>query len=593
MKKRAVSLLLAAALTCGLFTGCGSRPAGDGVSPGDSEKTEEASQEALDTKEETESQAASTEEPSSEDKELTTVKILCKNDFNAEVKVADWEKYPVSQIFIKDLEEIGIRLELECIDNESIGNVINTRMASGVDLPDLIAYCWIGGDEGDVLDWAKNGLVYSVNELLEQYDADGSIRAFYDEFAPGGWERNAQEDGSVWWFTYLANAHDAVDKETAQVYEDVYPFTLSIREDWVKALGEEVKDVYTPDELFDLVKRMRDEDVNGNGKQDEIFHVNIASFNNGVAQGFGLSGNLLGGYFEGENKVFSNFYHENFPAYIEFMKKLYENELYDTSSLSTSNEQAISENRAAVVYSYALWDYEFSLPKLEEGVDYYRPILVDIDGNLTNGFCVRVDSNDVMTYNQYFVPKSCEHPEAVVRLMDYVYSERYAKLVQLGIEGKRHEVDENGNYVMLSVDEGGDNDAYQSLFDVGVGLYALPRLIIYPEVRERCQSAEAAKPYMIPKQLWRYKFATELYPMADRREFGAWFMAIATDDENAVVSEKSEALNTYASELITDLILGNKSLDDLPEYQQELESLGLTEYLNVMHARRDRIVGND
>lgn len=594
MKKRVLSLLLAGALTCSLFTGCGSQPAGDAGDSGDSKAAGESGQESADGEEETGKEEASAQEPDSGDQELTTVKILCKNDFNAEVKVADWEKYPVSQILIQDLEEIGIRLELECIDNESIGNVINTRMASGVDLPDLIAYCWIGGDENDVLDWARNGLVYSVNELLEQYDTDGSIRAFYDEKAPGGWERNAQADGSVWWFSYLANAHDAVDKETAQVYEDVYPFTLSIREDWVKALGEEVKDVYTPDELFELVKRMQEQDVNGNGKPDEVFHVDITSFNNGVAQGFGLSNKSMGSYFEGENKVFSNFYHENFPAYVEFMKKLYDNGLYDTSSLSASVEQVISENRAAVVYNYAMWDFEFSLPELEDGVDYYRPILVDMDGDLTNGFCTLTDSNDVMTYNQYFVPKSCEHPEAVVKLMDYVYTDKYAKLVQLGIEGKHYEVDENGNYVILSVDAAQQDDSYKTLFETGLGLFALPRFILYPEVKERSQSTESAeKPYMVNKQLWRYKFCTELYPMADKREFGGQFLAIPTDEESAVVSEKSEALFTYASELVTDLILGNKSLDDLPEYQQELESLGIKEYMDAIQARRDRIVGND
>ncbi|WP_300847056.1 extracellular solute-binding protein [uncultured Acetatifactor sp.] len=594
MKKRVLSLLLAGALTCSLFTGCGSPPAGDAGDSGDSKAAGESGQESADGEEEAGKEEASAQEPDSGDQELTTVKILCKNDFNAEVKVADWEKYPVSQILIQDLEEIGIRLELECIDNESIGNVINTRMASGVDLPDLIAYCWIGGDENDVLDWARNGLVYSVNELLEQYDTDGSIRAFYDEKAPGGWERNAQADGSVWWFSYLANAHDAVDKETAQVYEDVYPFTLSIREDWVKALGEEVKDVYTPDELFELVKRMQEQDVNGNGKPDEVFHVDITSFNNGVAQGFGLSNKSMGSYFEGENKVFSNFYHENFPAYVEFMKKLYDNGLYDTSSLSASVEQVISENRAAVVYNYAMWDFEFSLPELEDGVDYYRPILVDMDGDLTNGFCTLTDSNDVMTYNQYFVPKSCEHPEAVVKLMDYVYTDKYAKLVQLGIEGKHYEVDENGNYVILSVDAAQQDDSYKTLFETGLGLFALPRFILYPEVKERSQSTESAeKPYMVNKQLWRYKFCTELYPMADKREFGGQFLAIPTDEESAVVSEKSEALFTYASELVTDLILGNKSLDDLPEYQQELESLGIKEYMDAIQARRDRIVGND
>ena len=42
------------------------------------------------------------------------------------IKTENWEQYPISQELISDLEEIGIRLELECIDNESFENVVKT-----------------------------------------------------------------------------------------------------------------------------------------------------------------------------------------------------------------------------------------------------------------------------------------------------------------------------------------------------------------------------------------------------------------------------------------------------------------------------------
>ena len=120
------------------------------------------------------------------EQELTTVhtldRVFCKNDYDDVIKTENWEQYPISQELISDLEEIGIRLELECIDNESFENVVKTRMASGQDIPDLISYCW--ATESDVQTWAASGMLYSVDELVEQYDEDGSIRAFYDEMAP-------------------------------------------------------------------------------------------------------------------------------------------------------------------------------------------------------------------------------------------------------------------------------------------------------------------------------------------------------------------------------------------------------------------------
>ena len=148
MKKRILSLLLATAMAAGLLSGCG----------GNGEGKEE------------EQDNPGTVDDGEDEQELTTVRILCKNDMSDTVKTEDWEQYPVSQVFIEELEEIGIRLELECISNESVENVFTTRMASGQNMPDLIAYCWIGNGEQDVLEWAESGLVYPVNELLEQYD---------------------------------------------------------------------------------------------------------------------------------------------------------------------------------------------------------------------------------------------------------------------------------------------------------------------------------------------------------------------------------------------------------------------------------------
>ena len=571
MKKRVLSLLLAGMLTAGMLAGCEG-----GVKTSENPAAAEQQSAA--------EESGAAEEDGGE-QELTTVHILCKNDYDDVIKTENWEQYPISQELISDLEEIGIRLELECIDNESFENVVKTRMASGQDIPDLISYCW--ATESDVQTWAASGMLYSVDELVEQYDEDGSIRAFYDEMAPGVWESTMLEDGNVYWFTYLMGNSASIDAESGVEYLNASPFTFSIRQDWVEAVGEEVKEVYTPEELFTLLKKMYDEDANGNGVSDEIAELSIDGFNY-FAPAFGLTLDLLGGYFAEENEVFSNFFHENFPAYIEFMQRLYQAGVCDTITLNTSQAQLISENRYSMVIGYSVWDYESSLQDVDENSTYYTPIYVDPDGDLSNGFPIIVDSPDPRGYNQYFVPKACENPEAVMKLMDYVYSERYAMLDQYGIEGESYEYDENGNIVMLSKEEEGDERIPGTLADASIGLYALPRMVVYPAVVERVNAGDP--PYMQAKQEWRYNFFTELYPSADPvYDWGLW--ATATDEEAAVISETQNQLETYASELLADLILGNKSLDNLEEYQQELNDLGLQEYLQVRQARRDRILG--
>lgn len=126
MKKRILSFLLAGMLTAGMLAGC------EGAKTSENPAADEQQSAA-------EESGAAGEDGG--EQELTTVHILCKNDYDDVIKTENWEQYPISQELISDLEEIGIRLELECIDNESFENVVKTRMASGQDIPDLISYC--------------------------------------------------------------------------------------------------------------------------------------------------------------------------------------------------------------------------------------------------------------------------------------------------------------------------------------------------------------------------------------------------------------------------------------------------------------------
>ena len=156
----------------------------------------------------------------------------------------------------------------------------------------------------------------------------------------------------------------------------------------------------------------------------------------------------------------------------------------------------------------------------------------------------------------------------------------YAMLDQYGIEGESYEYDENGNIVLLSGEVEGNESIPGTLADASIGLYALPRMVVYHAVVERVNAGDP--PYMQAKQEWRYNFFTELYPIADPvYDWGLW--ATATDEEAAVISETQNQLETYASELLADLILGNKSLDNLEEYQQELT---IWAYRNICRSGR-------
>lgn len=569
MKRKLLSLFLAGVMVIGVLAGCGN-------------KTDDVQTEKMDEKD------TGKESGSDSAEELTPVKILAKRNVGGGQDSDHWEDYGSSKILIEELAKRGIALEFEWVDGESFEKVVATRMAAGTDIPDLISYSWM--DSAQVVEWGRNGLIYSMNELLDTYDEDSSIRKFVDEYAPGGLSQITLEDGELYWLPYLSNVYTTIDKDNGEERYSVSRLGLCIRADWVEAVGEEMKEAYTPDELFDLLKKMHDGDANGNGKQDEVLYCDISGFNNGIATAFGLSIGRMGGYFVGEDKFFNNIYHENFPAYIEFMQKLYENGLYDTQALSSTMEEMVSQDVVSACWWYvsAMDDY---LPFEVDDKICYLDVLIDLDGDASNGVPFIIDPIETTVYNQYFVPSGAEHPEAVMKLMDYVYSYDYALLSEFGVEGKSYEIDENGQINILEWDTN-DLDGL-NLWSAGVVCQGLPEVAVLPSVSEKYpENATSKQIFLTDRDI---DFQTKVLPVsleANQIEYNTRKYAIASEEESAKINEISETLSTYVAELVTDLIMGNKSLDNLSDYQKELDELGMQEYIKIMQDRHDRYLAN-
>ena len=523
--------------------------------------------------------------------ELTKIRVLCKNDFDSVTKTEDWEKYDVSKIFIYKLEELGIELELECIDNDAFANVVRTRMAAGVDLPDIVSVAFDGLGTHEIIQWGQNGLIVPANDLMEEYDTDGSIAAYWDEKCPGTRASNTANDGNLYWFSYLYRPTE-YSIETGKELPPYTFRTLSIRHDWVEKVGETVQTTYTPDELYDLLKKFQDQDVNGNGLRDECVYVKIDRFDQGgIADAFGLSTSLLA-YVDENDKVQSNFYNPNLTEYLKFMKKLYDNGLYDTSAFSGDllYSDLIAQNKAAITYNYSHWaDYESMVAA--EGAQY-TPFILDMDGDLTNGWKSHGDIAGI-TFNQHFVTSACKNKEAVMRLFDYIYSDEYARLDYAGIEDVTYTMDDKGVVTKLDLgtiptdpDEKEEYyNQYQVLAFTGLGLYGLPAMNVVPTYVNEVNPNEPE--YVQIK--WRA--ISEFRKNADTCWFeGSPVLAQPTQDELSRSNQIGATLSAYASEMLTDMIMGRKNIDDLPECVAEMELLGLKDYMKIMQAQRDRIL---
>lgn len=519
--------------------------------------------------------------------DLITIKMLVKDAYDSETTVSDWEKYDVSKAFNAKLAELGLKLEVEYVDPVNFANVVRTRMAAGVDVPDVICNAFDGDLQGgEIVDWGKNGLVLPVNELLDQYDEDNSIREFYNKYVPSALVNNTANDGNLYWFSYLY-APRTVSRETGAELPPYTYRTASIRQDWVEKVGGEMKAVYTPDELFDLLKKFQDQDANGNGVKDEVICVPISDLFNGIADGFGLGTGMIA-HVDRNGEVKSNLYDENFRAYLEFMHKLYENGLYDTAAFGADlfGGELIAQNKASITYNYATWtDYE-----KQTGVEtaQYTPFVMNLSGDLTQGWKA---AGEVAggTFNQHFVTKWCKNPEAVVKMFDFIYTEEFAKMMY-GTEGLSFEIDENGVLGFLYSNEPTDpaekeafRIKYWGLANNYFGLYGTPAVVILPSYLYEVDTTA-------PENLQiKQRVVAELNDYADYCWLdGGTVYATSTDEEDERINEISETLHTYVREMIADMILGDRPISDLDACIEELEELGLTDYIEIMTAKRAR-----
>ena len=524
----------------------------------------------------------------SEPVEMRKLSVICRAIFNQYWDLKDRHKNLCYQVFEKDLADLGIEIEYDLVDDASIADVVRTRMAAQVDLPDMIADAWIGVTETEALNWAQNGLIINLKDAIETYDTDRSIYNFYETKCPGVLASVTAADGGIYWFSYLNSPTYVDDEGNLLTNFKGAPYSSSIREDWLKNAGLEYSIYMTHEELYESLLKIQEADANGNGAADEVMAIDISGFSNGIARSFGLSMQLLAAINFENNTVYNNFYLPEFHDYINYMRRLYDAGLYDTTALGEGMvTQLIADNKASLTFHYSVWSsYEATISGAENPV--YAPILLVNEDDKQTGEFNLVGDPLFGSYCRYMVTSACQDLEAVIDLYKYIYTDEYAVLDRMGIEGYSFEYDEKGIPQKLYEDsanmEGWDGIP---LFNT-VGMIAFPSINTGYIVNDRKVRDDFTK---LKGEF--SNFYIDNAPSKGRVEtYGSLFLflALPTIEEMERTNEIENVLTTYANELLTDLILGNRSLSDLQSYVDEMEKLGLNDYLNIIKARRERYV---
>jgi hypothetical protein len=529
---------------------------------------------------------------STPDDGLTTIKVFGSNQqynlsgrnatfsdwYNGSVKSLLWDK------FCEELAKRGVKLELDLVMLDQLDTVFQTMLAT----KKLGDYDWVNGGN-NVTENIKLGLInqnqlYALNKAIDQY-SDGTAKNFYTSGVGRNFAKLATlEDGNYYWLTH-ANATYYKDESnyfgTAQVG--------MIRQDWLDKLGLAMP--RTLDDFYNVIVAFRQRDANGNGERDEIINVAVNGFNTAIAQWFGLGTDLVSSI---DYRAVSPWYQTHIKDYFIFMNKLYTAGVLQLSGSENeitplmSNREGYENTWLAETWLEPAVNTPAGTPK-----SYFAPLVIqafsDTPARVWHSVGISVDSSSL-----FFIPANAKNVEGAVRMIDYLSTDDYAILTELGIEGYTFEYGPDGKAQKFSSNPNGQGIDIPLIYERHPAMWTyrsiLPRFEKMDRDEELLQATNMGRDngyadgYRL-KYTFGNDFYSNRYPLIE--SIGG-ITAFPTNRETERIAAIMPDLTTYSEELITSLIMGEKSLDNWNTYINDLKRLGLDELIAIYQARIDR-----
>ena len=408
MKKKALMLVIAMVL--GSLTGC-SKPA-------ESETKEQPAS--------TEVQQTSEKEEEVKPEEPIKISIMVHNALRV-------PEGSISDKWTQQLEEkVGVEIEWICPPSSSYEDNLQLSLLNK-ERPDVFCFPteWLtnisfeGAIQGDYF--------YNLADMIEDYP---NLMAHTSDFS---WEAlDIYNDGSIW----------GVPRSTVARADG-----FAINEQWLKNLGIDYKEgeFMTLDEFYDLLYKFTYNDPDGNGVDDTYglgAYANAdGSLNTGIPSIFHLNG--TGGWYEMPDGTYTDLdYSKDYDyakQYLAFMNKLWTEGLMDPDAFSNNIEIFTErcENSYGVFTQYPA-TMDVTVTERSPATFVYCPGVV-VDGDPIGEYTYGGHNTGIWYF--YSISKTCEHPEKVLELMDYVLSdEQWVNLNAKNLEGVGFVIDADGNY---------------------------------------------------------------------------------------------------------------------------------------------------
>lgn len=477
-KKKIWACMLAAAMTAGLLSGCGSKQEAP------SSKTDEA---------------VSTE---AEVKELTF--------YNADGQEDPWTD-PVAQAITA---ATGIKLKTDypvSSDDEKIALMIAEQ-----NYPDMIFA------KGDAASLVEAGALIDMTDLIEEYGPN--IKKMYgEEFEK---LKYSKDDESIYQLSsYSVGGEVYKHSGTAQVQWDVLkandyklPESLEEYEAMLKAYLAE--NPTTEDGLSTIGISL--------SAADWHWMITLGNPAGYIADGAPDNGQWL---IDEDYNASYKFTSEKEREYFKWLNRMYNEGILDPEFATQTHEDYIAKISSGRVLSLldTDWDYSDGEKVLKADNKYGKtyagiPLTMDADTK-----CPSLMYQGLTTGYGIGITTACEDPVAAIKYLDFICSDEGQVLVQWGIEGVNYEIDENGHRYRTQeeIDYANSDKDYAKKTGVGFHNYPFPSYgngivdatgSTYTTGSKEAVIAEYDAEQKAACEAWGVELLIDVFPQADEFE---------------------------------------------------------------------------
>lgn len=459
----------------------------------------------------------------------------------------NWNEMPV----IQEMEKLtGIKFDFRNAPLDSFDTKKNLVFASG-DYPDVFYAAELTQDEE--VRYGGQGVLIPLEDLIDEYAPN--IKKILDE-NPEVRKSITTPDGHIYSLPRI---------DLSAVW---YRGPMWYNGEFLKALNMD-KIPETTEELYTYLKRVKEEDPNGNGQADEIpfSSVKLDDVRMFMLGWWGIYGEVI--YADKDHNVHYTPMQEGYKGYLTFLNRLWNDGLMDKETFSQTDDQKKSKGKNNQLAIFSDFHPYFTLggdPNPED--ELMKPLKSEIADSPVYG------KHPGLSRGAFAITSSNKAPEATMRWIDYLYSYEGAVLFDLGPEGMLWKYTDKDNRVKETVPVEGDREEFRATLTPNYGIVTPG--IVNNDVQKGLKTDYDE--FLIKENEEKLlPYAKVPYPLV-----------YLTAEETEEISKLRSDLDTYVKQMEAKFVIGQEPLTNWDAYVEQIKKMGGERIEEIYQAAYDR-----